>query len=144
MGYSFNENFTLYRLEQVQKELGIYDLLDWSRLISGYELNPAMVTYQGFTGMEENEKDRIVHELKERLAAMPGIKPSLPLKKTPYPYSKVFNRIGKFYSFDNCIAELNIGDQELLRKIMKDYQPDAKTFEVNGQRLMSKAEKEVV
>lgn len=71
MAYTIVKPYTLYKLEQVQKEIGIFDLMDWSNLIADYNLNPEMIEIDGFIGMEKSEKDRLVHELKEKLATMP-------------------------------------------------------------------------
>lgn len=144
MSYTLAIPYTLYKLEQVQNELGINDLMDWSRLISGYELNPAMVTYDGFTGMEEEEKDRIVHELKERLAAMPEIKPSLPANKKPYPCKKAFTQKINLYTLEDVLIEANLDGLQNVKKferIAKGWNPQPKVIECNGQRGFTKQEK---
>lgn len=141
MACSFTKSYTLYTMEQVQKELEIYDLLDWSRLVAGYDLNPKLIERNGYTGMDEDEKNRIVKELRERLAAMPEIKKSLPERRKLYPCSKVFTITERFYSDDDCLTESRI-DRGILKEIFKSYKPNAKKVEVKGKLLMPEAEKD--
>lgn len=144
MSYTVLKSYTLYRLEQVQKEIGVNDLMDWSRLISGYELNPVMVTYQGFTGMEETEKDRLVQELKERLANMPEIKASQPAHKMAYGYSKDFSLPFTLYTMEDVYTECNldgVNNAKQLARIIKDWNPQPKMIEMNGNRGFTEQEK---
>lgn len=144
MSYTVLKPYTLYHLEQVQKELGVNDLMDWSRLISGYELNPAMVTYQGFTGMEEPEKDRLVQELKERLATMPEIKPSKPTHKMAYGYSKTFSLPFTLYTMEDVYTECNldgVNNADQLARIAKGWKPQPKMIEMNGNKGFTEQEK---
>lgn len=141
MAYTFTKTYKLYTMEQVQKELGIYDLLDWSRLIAGYDLNLKLIECNGYIGMEEDEKNRIVAELRDRLAEMPEIKKSLPAKRKLYPCSRVFTITERFYSDDDCLTESGI-DRGILNKIFKSYKPNAKKVDVKGKLLMPEAEKD--
>lgn len=144
MSYTVLKPYTLCRLEEVQKEIGVNDLMDWSRLISGYELNPAMVTYQGFTGMEEAEKDRLVQELKERLAAMPEIKPSKPAHKMAYGYNKTFSLPFTLYTMEDVYTECNldgVNNAKQLARIIKDWNPRPKMIEYNGYKGFTEQEK---
>lgn len=144
MGYTIAKPYTLYRLEQVQKEIGVNDLLDWSRLIAGYDLHLRMTTYQGFTGMEEAEKDRIVQELKERLATMPEIKPSKPAHKMAYGYNRTFSRPFTLYTMEDVYTECNldgVNNAEKRNKVVKGWNPQPKMIEINGHKGFIEQEK---
>lgn len=144
MSYTFSEPYTLYKLEQVQKEIGVNDLLDWSRLIAGYDLNPKMTTYQGFTGMEEAEKNRIVQELRTRLATMPEIKPSLPANKKPYACKRSCPRTFALYTMEDVYTECNlegVNNADQLARIAKGWKPQPKIIERNGHRGFTEQEK---
>ena len=144
MSYTVLKPCTLYRLEHVQQEIGVNDLMDWSRLIYGYELNPAMVTYQGFTGMEEAEKDRIARELKERLETMPEIEASQPAHKMAYGYKKSFSIPFTLYTMEDVYTECNldgVNNAEKRNKITKGWEPQPAMIEVNGNKGFTEQEK---
>lgn len=144
MSYSTVKPYTLYRLEHVQQEIGVYDLMDWSRLIAGYELNPLMVTHEGYTGMEEEEKDRLVQELKERLKTMPQIQASKPAHKLPYGYKRTFSRTFTLFTMEDVYAECNLGgmnNADQLTRITKGWNPQPAFIEYKGYRGFTEQEK---
>lgn len=144
MSYTITKPYTLYKLEQVQKEIGVNDLLDWSRLIAGYDLNPKMTTYQGFTGMEEAEKNRIVQELRARLATMPEIKPSLPASKTPYGCKRSCPRTFALYTMEDVhiAAQLDgMNNAGKLARIIEGWNPRPEIIERNGHKGFTEQEK---
>lgn len=144
MSYTIITHYTLYRLEEVQKELGVNDLLDWSRLIAGYDINPKMVTCQGYTGMEEAEKNRLVRELKERLATMAEIQKSVPAKMRPYSYKKIIQRSFTLYTMEDVYREANLDGKnnfERLNRIAKGWNPQPEIIERNGYKGFGEQEK---
>lgn len=144
MSYTIAKPYTLYRLEHVQQEIGVNDLMDWSRLVSDYDLNLKMTTYQGYTGMEEVEKDRLVRELKERLATMPEIEASVPAHKKPYGYKKNFSRPFTLYQLEDVFTECNldgVNNDKKRQKVTKNWKPQPEIIEYNGHKGFTEQEK---
>lgn len=144
MSYCFSDTYVLYKLEQVQAEIGVFDLLDWSKLIAGYHLNPKMVEHKGYIGMELEEKNRLVLERKERLKTMPEIKQSKPVNMRPYAYMRKFPKSVTIYSFAEVVDELQIADDSILRRILKDYEPNVAMTEYRGQQGFDEAAKDII
>lgn len=144
MSYTVMKPYTLYRLEQVQQEIGVNDLMDWSRLVSGYELNPKMTTYQGYTGMEAAEKDRLVRELKERLATMPEIEASQPAHKMAYGYKKAYSLPFTLYTMEDVYTECNldgVNNEKKRQKVTKNWKSQPEIIEYNGHKGFTGEEK---